>query len=116
MLRLLAKTAAGVDDDMLRYASLKASGEFGRRFLTAYGARQALLDAVEDGLSVDEVETFQDQLGQVSAAEVSAVLADCVNHEAISVVGPGGVSQLEDIDKEEVAWRAQAQEVLKQLR
>ncbi len=111
VLGLLERVSSGVSDELLQWAKATARARWGRRWTSAAAATDAVGSDLLAGISAAEQLDWPTRLEAVTAADLTAALADCVGHEVVSVVGPNpGVAGWEAVD-----WRTYAAEVVESV-
>lgn len=86
--REVLKGAAAVPEPVLAWGRLAAEGDLSADLSDAQGTHRLLVRAAREGRSLPDPTALRTHLGAVTAADLSAILGDCVGHEAITVTGP----------------------------
>jgi hypothetical protein len=118
LLDLLALVAAGIDDDVLASARLDAAGAHARRHASTLAHFHSLHQRAQSGLSIDAIAGYRERIDNVDAAAVTELLADCVGHEAVTVVGANPAPGLEaaGLAPVDIDWRQRAVDEARSVR
>jgi len=118
LLDLLEVVHNGVDGDVLASAQLEAAGAHARRHASTLSHFHSLHRRAESGLSIDAVTGYRGRIDAVDAAAVTELLADCVGHEAVTVVGANPTRGLEEagLAPVDVDWRQRAVDEARSVR
>lgn len=99
----------GVGDGLLAWAIRDAQGAEARAAASTTDHIDRLVARLADGADPAALEGFAEALGQVTAADLTALLAPCVGHEAAVVVGPeDALSGLEGATRYDAAVEGKA--------
>jgi predicted Zn-dependent peptidase len=109
---VLRAVHAGTPAAALSWGQLAASAELTNRAASARRAHGLLLEAAREGRSPESLTTLRTAIGAVTAADLTALLADCAGHEAVTVLCPNPPG----LDGEHLDWVAYDQKIAEQLR
>lgn len=99
---VLAGARDGVADPVLAWGRLSGAGALALTLADSAGSHGWLAAAAREGRPLPDPVALRAAIDAVSAADLSALLADCAGHEAITVMGPAAPG----LDAERVDWVA----------
>jgi hypothetical protein len=106
MFAVLARIAEGPSPAAVDWAKRGVVSEFARDLASGHGSVRVGQAAAAAGLSFAELKDYPVRVDEVGGAEVRALLAECVGHEAATVLGP--TVDLAALNATVVDWKAAA--------
>jgi predicted Zn-dependent peptidase len=116
-LAVLKELSLGEHEEFIDAAKRSAQGRYSRRFTSAESARGVLRSAATWGWSAEQVRDLPAHMEGVDAATIADLLTDCVDHEAVTLVGPSAAAVLTEAGLPPYAmdWKAYGAKVVDRL-